>query len=537
MIQFAIGTGPQSIAVLSPLPPIARPLVINGTTQPGFAGQPIIELNGAAAPAGTNGLTISSGNVTVRGLVINRFPASGIFGVGVTVEQCWIGLGLDGVTARGNGGHGITSSIGLVSVSDSAIGSNGGAGIASSNGSGFISGNRVGTDQSGLLARPNGDGIRFTDANAGTSKPIVIDHNLISTNGRGLVLQNVLWFIVYSNSIGIDSQRGPLGNAGAGILVENSRGTIEPFFTGSSGNEIAYNGKGIVVTGAASSVTIERNLIHDNVGLGIDLNDDGVTPNDPLDADAGPNGLQNHPIVTSAVRRSGMRATATLHSTPLTQFSIAFFVVEKCDATGFGEGDRLGTFNRNVGTTDAAGNLTITRTLFFAPGEFVTALATNLGPTGAATSEFSPCVAVANAGTFVFSPTSYTVTEQSRNATVVVQRTGSFGAASVNYTTENRTATAGSDYTAVSGTLTWAEGDMTPRTIVIPILDDGVGEGEEYFVVRLSGGVTAGESVSIPSGAVVTIIAAAGTAGIPTLSQWALLVLGLAMGALALRRL
>ena len=49
IIKFQIGTGAQSIAILSPLPSITVPVVIDGTSQPGFAGKPLIELNGSGA--------------------------------------------------------------------------------------------------------------------------------------------------------------------------------------------------------------------------------------------------------------------------------------------------------------------------------------------------------------------------------------------------------------------------------------------------------------------------------------------------------
>jgi CSLREA domain-containing protein len=75
--------GIQTITPLTALPTIFWPAVIDGTTQPGFAGSPIIELSGAiAGPAGADGLNITAGNSTVRGLVINRFSSftrAGIF--------------------------------------------------------------------------------------------------------------------------------------------------------------------------------------------------------------------------------------------------------------------------------------------------------------------------------------------------------------------------------------------------------------------------------------------------------------------------
>ena len=46
-------------------------------------------------------------------------------------------------------------------------------------------------------------------------------------------------------------------------------------------------------------------------------------------------------------------------------------------------------------------------------------------------------------------------------------------------------ATAGADYTAASGTLTFAAGE-THKTVSVPILDDAIDEGIEYFLLRFS---------------------------------------------------
>ena len=61
----------------------------------------------------------------------------------------------------------------------------------------------------------------------------------------------------------------------------------------------------------------------------------------------------------------------------------------------------------------------------------------------------------------------------------------SSGAVSVDYATADGTATAGEDYTATSGTLTFAAGE-TAKTVSVPLLDDAVDEGKETFVLRLS---------------------------------------------------
>ncbi len=58
-------------------------------------------------------------------------------------------------------------------------------------------------------------------------------------------------------------------------------------------------------------------------------------------------------------------------------------------------------------------------------------------------------------------------------------------AVSVDYATEDGTAKAGADYTATSGTLTFAAGE-TAKTVSVPLLDDAHDEGKETFRLRLS---------------------------------------------------
>src|SRR5687767_7665888 len=78
-IAFAIASGPQTIAPAgADLPPVTDPVVIDGTTQPGYAGKPLIEINGAGAGVIAHGLRLWADDSTVRGLVLNRFSLDGI---------------------------------------------------------------------------------------------------------------------------------------------------------------------------------------------------------------------------------------------------------------------------------------------------------------------------------------------------------------------------------------------------------------------------------------------------------------------------
>ena len=87
-----------------------------------------------------------------------------------------------------------------------------------------------------------------------------------------------------------------------------------------------------------------------------------------------------------------------------------------------------------------------------------------------------------------FSASSYSIGEAGVTATLTV--TLSAGAqitGTVHYATANGTATAGSDYTASGGTLTFAPG-VTVATIQVPILPDNLDESNETVIVTLSNG-------------------------------------------------
>ncbi len=105
-IHFAIASGPQTIAPLSPMPTITDPVDINATTQPGYIAEPLIELSGTSAGL-TSGIRIVSGGSgsQVRGLSITRFGAYGVEitagANNVVLTQNWIGVGLNS-TAQGN---------------------------------------------------------------------------------------------------------------------------------------------------------------------------------------------------------------------------------------------------------------------------------------------------------------------------------------------------------------------------------------------------------------------------------------------------
>ena len=90
------------------------------------------------------------------------------------------------------------------------------------------------------------------------------------------------------------------------------------------------------------------------------------------------------------------------------------------------------------------------------------------------------------APTLEFSAPVYSAAENSGAATITVLRKGdASSAATVNYATSNGTATAGSDYTATTGTVTFSAGDFL-KTFSIPIQNDETNEGNETVNLTLT---------------------------------------------------
>jgi parallel beta-helix repeat protein len=210
----------------------------------------------------------------------------------------------------------------------------------------------------------------------------------------GVNNQNLL---IKHNFIGV-SRNGyvfPTDLPSYGINVEFATGFPEISF-----NQITNFGKGIVISGA-SMVPILNNHIYNNSVLGIDLNNDDVTPNDdPPDEDTGSNGLQNFPIisnveVTPIGEAKQVMFDVSIASKPSTTYYIQVFSSPFCSPSGYGEGKQI--FYSNPVTTDSNGYGVIEEITDYYPlyiiGPCLTATATEFdGDHYLATSEFSPGV-------------------------------------------------------------------------------------------------------------------------------------------------
>ena len=139
------------------------------------------------------------------------------------------------------------------------------------------------------------------------------------------------------------------------------------------------------------------------------------------------------------------------------------------------------------------------------------------GPTGGA-SLGSPGAAIltvidddeviAQSGQLQFSNTIYSEDEDvlAGYARITVSRTdGSDGAVSVTYSTSDGTATAGQDYTFVSNTLNWSDGNYADKYFDVPLTDDTLLEDDETINLALTG-PTGGASLGSPGTAILTVI-------------------------------
>jgi Calx-beta domain-containing protein/FG-GAP repeat protein/thrombospondin type 3 repeat protein len=108
-------------------------------------------------------------------------------------------------------------------------------------------------------------------------------------------------------------------------------------------------------------------------------------------------------------------------------------------------------------------------------------------------------------GILQFSGSLYSAAETDSDVTLTVIRSnGSHGSVSAILTTQDSSATAGSDYTELQAPVTFADGE-TSQSVVIELADDSVYEGDEEFNVNLSN-PTGGAALGSRSSATVSII-------------------------------
>ncbi len=333
-IQFAIPGGTfQTISLQAPLPQITTPATIDGTTQTGYTGTPLIELDGSSAGAGANGLSYAStasGTAAVltqlKGLQIFSFSGAGVTNSGaayLSLTNDYVGVQRPATyyLARGNTGGGVAISGGAHNdtITSCVISANVGNGVTIT-GSGTnnetLSGDEIGTDGGGVtivdhngkslansengvlisaganhntvttsvLSNNNGDGVELTGS--GTSSNVVTsDH--IGTDIFGMVaLPNLYNGVEVTSSASANTVGGTTatardvisGNTDSGVSISASATTtvVEGDFIGTDGTgTVAIPNHTGVLVGAGTTNTVggttagSGDVISGNTGIGV----------------------------------------------------------------------------------------------------------------------------------------------------------------------------------------------------------------------------------------------------------------------------
>lgn len=506
-IAFNITSSSKVIHLASALPDLWDPGIMDGTTQPGYAGKPLVQIDGSAAGAGVTGMKMWGGS-TIKGMSITGFGGGAIdmfnrgFG-GNTVSASWIGVDLNGAAAGNNAsGVGVWNTannvIGGPNVSDRNVisSSKGALGVliqGSSATNNVIQNNYIGTDPTGTAARPNAtngigvqdapntkilnnlvsgnanDGIIILNANATAN---VVQGNIVGLNAAGTAALPNQWY-----GIEIQSANNTIGGSTAAqrnIFSGNGQSGVVLFQGGATGNMIQGNYIGTDITGnvdlgnvyqgiaisGANSNTIKGNLISGNNAEGV-----GVFPGNS-------NTIQGNTIGLSA---AGAALTNSTWAITLINGSTGNVV----GGTAAGQpnviysGHPSGTIFNGGGNTVSTNSIVSSQT-------------------------------TSNPGSFAFGASSYSAAENAGSVTITVTRSANTNvAASVNYATSNGSATAGSDYTAASGTLSFAAGE-TSKTFSVALLNDNVIEPDETVSLALSA-PTGGATLGTPATSTLTI--------------------------------
>lgn len=302
------GSPPFTIAPATDLPVITDTLLLDGTSQPGFSGTPIIDI--ANASTSVFGFEIAANTCVIQGFVINGFT----IGIGLdsgdspTIRNNWIGLATDGVTAAPNE-IGISTSasnavIGGISSSDrNVISGNSFQGILINSGGAVVQGNYIGTDVNGVAPVPNGAQGIAVAAPATIGGTVPGSGNVIASNLDSGILSNTTSdtpIVIQGNFIGTDATGTvALGNgqdgiyliASADVMIGGDSPGARNVISGNTGAGVQLGPIVFLGSPAADRILIQGNLI------GTDVTGNAAIPNtDGIDIYSATNTMVGGPL-------------------------------------------------------------------------------------------------------------------------------------------------------------------------------------------------------------------------------------------------
>ena len=300
VIQGTTSADARTITLLSPLPRITDPISIDGATQPGFLGTPLIEINGINLRnnGGGNGLDITAGSSTIRSLIVNRFSSSNrdsaillITNGNNVIEGCYIGPNSSGTQGfQPSGPDALSNGVSMRSSSNNRVGGSttaarnlvsgiDGNGVSISGGStaNLVQGNFIGVDVTGsaslgfqrigvFIQNASGNSIGGETLTPGTPPGNVISGNIdfgilmLDVANNNLVVGNLI------GSNGNGTVAVPNRNAGVFIYNPSELGgqlnnTIGGTTTAARNVISGNNPYGIVLGEGATGTQVQGNYI------------------------------------------------------------------------------------------------------------------------------------------------------------------------------------------------------------------------------------------------------------------------------------
>jgi hypothetical protein len=219
----------------------------------------------------------------------------GLNAAGTAAVPNVVGVAIIGASSTGNRVGGLTGNTRNVISGNSNCGVN----LLEAHNN-LVAYNFIGLNAAGLAAIPNSAGIclSFANNNQIGAASAVASQFVSGNTGTGIYVQGGTGNQIRTSTlIGVAANgTTPRGNGGHGILIDG--GTNTSALPGVASHN---GGAGIAVVGAgATGNYLAPRSTRDNGGLPTDLGNNGHTPNDPGDADSGPNTLLNYPEITAS---------------------------------------------------------------------------------------------------------------------------------------------------------------------------------------------------------------------------------------------
>jgi parallel beta-helix repeat protein len=268
------GSGPFVIKPTAALPTLSGTVTIDGTSQPGYAGSPLIELDGSSIPA-TDGVRVGATDCTVKGLIIHSYSNGvRVSAKNAVVSDCWLGVDASGSTAKGNS-DGV-----FVDAADCQVlrcvlsgNSHDGLEVSSAGLRCIVQDNYCGLDSTGMSAVSNvnhGMTVYATDTQ-------ILDNTISGNQGQNLAIDHIaVRALVQRNILGLDAT-GTFAVSPKTIGVAAYCADSQFLDNVASGN----NNEGIYLGSGAARCTVQGNLAGVDAtgataianGVGISIND------------------------------------------------------------------------------------------------------------------------------------------------------------------------------------------------------------------------------------------------------------------------